>query len=242
MDDRYKNFNSEGELARRYEYLDAFNIGREIPITLDMLDNDIPPRITNKLAETEVTFEEFLDEVSEYLEYQDKEKFNKLIQKLCDKNSERNISTYVENKDLNEDDELQRRYDYLDEFNKEREVPITPELLGNDIPPRITNKLAKDEITFEEFLDGVSEYLKYQDKGKFNKLVKKIYDRGYDLGTCFEHNVSFVSYVDNKLTWTSTAFGEDKKLLITHWGVINMFVKEIFGPETKIINIAVTIE
>ena len=69
-----------------------------------------------------------------------------------------------------------------------------------------------------------------------------MYDRSYDLGTSFEHNISFVSYVDNKLTWTSTAFGEDKKLLITLWAVINMFVKDIFGQETKIINIAVTIE
>lgn len=33
------------------------------------------------------------------------------------------------------------------------------------------------------------------------------------------------------------AEGEDKKMLITHWGLINMFVKDIFGFETKIINI-----
>jgi len=72
----------------------------------------------------------------------------------------------------------------------------------------------------------------------FDSLVKKIYDRNYDLGACFERNIEFESFIDNKLTWGSSAEGDDKKQLITHWGVINMFVKELFGFETKIVNIA----
>ena len=71
----------------------------------------------------------------------------------------------------------------------------------------------------------------------FDALVKKLYDRDFDLGTCFERNISFENFEDNKLTWASMAEGEDKKMLITHWGLINMFVKDIFGFETKIINI-----
>jgi DNA polymerase-3 subunit gamma/tau len=72
----------------------------------------------------------------------------------------------------------------------------------------------------------------------FDDLVKKIYDRNFDLGECFKRNIEFESFEDSKLTWGSTAEGEDKKQLITHWGVINMFVKEIFGLETKIMNVA----
>ena len=72
----------------------------------------------------------------------------------------------------------------------------------------------------------------------FDNLVKKIYDRNYDLGACFERNIEFESFSNNKLTWGSSAEGDDKKQLITHWGVINMFVKELFGFETKIVNIA----
>jgi DNA polymerase-3 subunit gamma/tau len=71
----------------------------------------------------------------------------------------------------------------------------------------------------------------------FDSLVKKIYDRNYDLGACFERNIEFESFIDNKLTWCSSAEGYDKKQLITHWGLINMFVKELFGFETKIVNI-----
>ena len=71
----------------------------------------------------------------------------------------------------------------------------------------------------------------------FDMLVKKIYDRDYDLGVCFEENISFKDFEENKLTWESSAENDDKKTLIKHWGVINMFVKECFGFETKIINI-----
>ena len=73
---------------------------------------------------------------------------------------------------------------------------------------------------------------------KFTTLISKIYDRDYDLGSCFERNISFVNFEGDKLTWESTAEGEEKKLLIKHWGLINMFVKELFGFETKIVNIA----
>jgi DNA polymerase-3 subunit gamma/tau len=70
----------------------------------------------------------------------------------------------------------------------------------------------------------------------FDSLIEKIYDRNYEVGACFERNITFESFTDNKLTWGSTAEGEDKKMLITHWSLINMFVKDIFGFDTKIIN------
>ncbi len=73
---------------------------------------------------------------------------------------------------------------------------------------------------------------------KFKELVKKIYDRNYDLGSCFERNIEFESFTDNKLTWNSIAEGDDKKILVQNWGLINMFVKDLFGYETKIVNIA----
>ncbi|RLA60369.1 MAG: hypothetical protein DRQ78_09575 [Epsilonproteobacteria bacterium] len=58
----------EHELARRYAYLKEFNIGREFEITPDTLDDDIPPRITAKLADGTYTFEKYLDEVATYLD------------------------------------------------------------------------------------------------------------------------------------------------------------------------------
>lgn len=71
----------------------------------------------------------------------------------------------------------------------------------------------------------------------FDTLIKKLYDRDYDLGTCFEQNITFENFEDNTLTWVSMAEDADKKMLITHWGLINMFVKDLFGYETKIVNV-----
>ena len=91
----------------------------------------------------------------------------------------------------------------------------------------------KDEVT-----PTPSEPQENPHQKTFNTLIKKIYDRSHDLGSIFENNIQFVSFKSNELTWESTAEDTDKKQLITHWGVINMFVKELFGFETKIVNIA----
>jgi len=58
---------ADAELERRVNVLKEFNVGRETAITPDTLDNDIPARITNKLADGNITFEEYLEEVSTYL-------------------------------------------------------------------------------------------------------------------------------------------------------------------------------
>ncbi len=73
---------------------------------------------------------------------------------------------------------------------------------------------------------------------KFDALIKKIYDRDYDLGSCFERNISFVSFENNLLTWESVAEGEDRMMLKNYWGIIRTFVQEVFGIETQIKNIA----
>jgi len=80
--------------------------------------------------------------------------------------------------------------------------------------------------------------LEHQEPLQFQNLKNKIFDRNYELGACFEANITFVSFENGKLTWESTAEGGEKKMLINHWSIINMLVKEIFGVETKIINIA----
>ena len=103
----------------------------------------------------------------------------------------------------------------------------------------IQSKVSKEEVPSpqtEEPSVSSTEKTNLHSKN-FDELIKKIYDRDYTLGTCFEKNIHFKSFEDNKLTWESQAENEDKKSLITHWGIINMFVKECFGFETKIVNI-----
>jgi DNA polymerase-3 subunit gamma/tau len=71
----------------------------------------------------------------------------------------------------------------------------------------------------------------------FKQLIDKIYDRDYDLGTIFENNIAFKDFQNGKLTWYSTAEGEEKKQLIHNWQLIKMFVQEVFGIGTRIINV-----
>jgi len=78
----------------------------------------------------------------------------------------------------------------------------------------------------------------YPHQKTFETLLEKIYDRNYDLGQSFENTIRFKSFENHTLTWESSAKGKDKKALITHWGLINMFVKDCFGFETKIVNIS----
>lgn len=59
--------------------------------------------------------------------------------------------------------ELERRAQVLKEFNESAPIAITEELIAMEVPPRITSKLEKNEISFEEFLVEVSTYI---NKGK----------------------------------------------------------------------------
>jgi len=68
----------------------------------------------------------------------------------------------------------------------------------------------------------------------FDELKQSIKDRNADLGTCFEESISFVSYVDETLTWESCANDDCKKVLTHGFSVIKQLVRETFGFETKI--------
>jgi phage terminase Nu1 subunit (DNA packaging protein) len=58
----------ESELIRREKVLTEFNAANpDLQLNDDVIFNDVPPRITNKLKNDEVTFEAYLEEVKTYL-------------------------------------------------------------------------------------------------------------------------------------------------------------------------------
>jgi len=127
---------------------------------------------------------------------------------------------------------------------KEVTLSIEPEQQEPAVPTQNKEEIlqpspAAEEkpLVSEEPVEAPAQQINPHQK-TFDTLVKKLYDRNYDLGACFERNIAFESFKENKLTWGSMAEGDDKKTLITHWGLINMFVKDIFGFETKIVNIS----
>jgi len=69
---------------------------------------------------------------------------------------------------------------------------------------------------------------------KFDLLIKKLQDRNYDLGECFESHVSFIDFKDNLLQLESNASGECQNSLRNNYSIIKHFVKEIYGVDTKL--------
>ncbi|HGZ70694.1 MAG TPA: DNA polymerase III subunit gamma/tau [Nitratifractor sp.] len=109
------------------------------------------------------------------------------------------------------------------ESPKEREKPLV-----NKPAPQDSVQLAPQK----------EEPLTPQPQKLFTKLIKKIYDRNYDLGEIFQEHITFVSFENSTLTWESTLEGETKKRLIKNWPLIKLFVEEIFGLDTKISNLS----
>jgi hypothetical protein len=55
------------ELDRRAQVLQEFNDSTSTPITDEIIANEVPPRITKKLDEGKISFEDFLQEVHAYI-------------------------------------------------------------------------------------------------------------------------------------------------------------------------------
>jgi len=108
-----------------------------------------------------------------------------------------------------------------------------------NIIKKVKNSPIKKEITLSPPQKNIKKE-KFIDKGEeqFKSLIKKIYDRNYDLGECFETSITYKSFKDNRLIWESSATGKRRITLKNHWGLIRLFVQEIFGYKTKIKNIS----
>ncbi len=102
------------------------------------------------------------------LKFTDPEAWRKEINSLEQSNSAKNLEALNEvtadvRTKAGQQFELTRRGEVLARFNEGRENPINDEVIANDIPPRITNKLKDGKISFEDFLSEVDSYLS---KGK----------------------------------------------------------------------------
>ncbi|NOZ89656.1 MAG: DNA polymerase III subunit gamma/tau [Epsilonproteobacteria bacterium] len=130
-------------------------------------------------------------------------------------------------------------------------IKVSPPTIATPTPkPTIKENITKETISKEEepppqieSPTPIIEEPKVEkpiDKGVklFEKLIEKLYDRNYELGKCFEKSIEYNSFSNNLLTWESTATADDKTMLKNNWGIIRMFVQDIFGFETKIKNIS----
>ncbi len=66
--------------------------------------------------------------------------------------------TEVKNK-TTEELEVSRRESYVEQFNTGREIAITQELISNEVPAKFLNQLKANEVTFEQFIASVAEFV-----------------------------------------------------------------------------------
>jgi len=57
------------------------------------------------------------------------------------------------------DIELERREQYVTDFNANRKVPITQELIDNEVPAKFFKQLEANEVTFDVFMTNVANYV-----------------------------------------------------------------------------------
>ena len=153
----------------------------------------------------------------------------------------------------------------VDQMIEELESRIQrPEIKIDNTPSKTTNSIAAleekapletaIETPQQDISEPVKEIVKEEiiqnplsiqvDTGKeyFQKLLMALNDRSAELGECFSKNIIYKTFEDNRLTWESCAEGDCKEKLRHGWGVINHFVKDIFGFDTKIKNLTCTQE
>ena len=111
-------------------------------------------------------------------------------------------------------------------------LELEDELLNHSKP-----KIAKPSTSKSPPKSKPTQPTKAEPKDRFKELINRIKAQNEKLGVVFEESIEFESFEDKTLTWKSKATAQNRKILRDGWGLIRMFVKELFGFDTKIVNI-----
>jgi DNA polymerase-3 subunit gamma/tau len=116
-------------------------------------------------------------------------------------------------------------------------LSLVPKLADKSVVINVPEADKKEKPTPKVVKEPIDKGIKL-----FEELIAKIYDRNYELGQSFQASIVYSSFKEKLLIWESSASKEEKVLLRNNWGLIRLFVQEVFGIETKIKNIAKKLE
>jgi DNA polymerase-3 subunit gamma/tau len=94
-----------------------------------------------------------------------------------------------------------------------------------------------EEVVYEPIVEPqVEEEPKQLSENErlYKKLIEKVYERDYDLGELFEKNFLYKNFEDKRLEISSYAVGDERKTLLKHYGVLKLFIYDIFGNDIEI--------
>jgi len=117
------------------------------------------------------------------------------------------------------------------------EIPNeTVQEISNERVQEIPTETAQ-EITVEPIYEPIpqtrAEVVDENTKA-YKQLIAKVYERDDELGEAFEKNFVYKNFSDNKLEISSYAQGDERKFLLKHYGILKLFIYDIFGENIEI--------
>lgn len=124
------------------------------------------------------------------------------------------------------------------------EVPVTPiieEKIENTQSTQVLEEKEEvkkieeiKEVPIIQFIQSDKIEPKDPNEETYAKLTAKVYERDYELGELFEKNFIYRSFDNDILKICSYAQDEERKILFKHFGVIKMFIYDIFGNDIEL--------
>ncbi|RXK05668.1 DNA polymerase III subunit gamma/tau [Halarcobacter bivalviorum] len=113
----------------------------------------------------------------------------------------------------------------------EEQSEVSSNVEEQKVEETVEQNLEEQKESFQE--EVVSEVYD-PNKDVYETLINKVYERDVELGELFERNFIYKSFENNKLQISSYAQGDERKFLLKHYGVIKIFIYDIFGQDTEI--------
>ncbi len=115
------------------------------------------------------------------------------------------------------------------EANKLKDIDEVIESIESEVMPLSSKEIEKVEL---KPIPKESKSLKKEEP--FDKLLKLLYDRNYELGECFKGSITLDEFRDNTLFLNSNAKESCKDILRKSSAIIKHFVQECYGIGVKI--------
>ena len=116
------------------------------------------------------------------------------------------------------------------EENKKIEESVQTEEVNTEISEKEELKVEETPVVKQIQAEAVND----PNKVMYKKLTQKVYERDYELGELFEKNFIYKGFENKKLEIVSYALGDERKFLLKHYGVIKIFIYDIFGNDVDI--------
>lgn len=121
---------------------------------------------------------------------------------------------------------------------KQNEVIEEPiQKISDEIPNETIQEINEEPIVEEPIYEPIPQArdeVVDENTKAYKQLIAKVYERDDELGEAFEKNFVYKNFSNNKLEISSYAQGDERKFLLKHYGILKLFIYDIFGENIEI--------